>query len=1188
MAFTSEQTRAVQARGKVLVSASAGAGKTTVMIKRLADILCAGASLDNVLAVTFTKKAAANMKEKLRSELVSRLSECGEAARENIRQQLGKINAADISTIHSFCARLVRTYFYAFDGVDASFEILAGEAETAELRSRAMDNLFDRLYGKGDVPADEKFLYVVERLKKKRSDISVREAVLRAYDRLRIEPDYESVAARCESAFSREGFEKVCACLGSAIGRRCAFYAAEVDKFSRTLNFSSCADMYFAVLDDMRENFAAVAEKEDVFARSEKLTLLTKPRVREENAAADAKFAEFSKAMKKRYENLFRDIKTREEEWEAFEESGRLARAFTDLVLQFDREYAAVKREESVLDYGDLEQLAYRLVCGGGDVAAEIKKQINGKYSFVFVDEYQDVNPIQDAIINAVAGGDLFKVGDVKQAIYGFRGSRSHFFAGQLKKAAEEDGCVILPHNFRSSGAVVDAVNELFSAIMTPSVCGFDYIKEGHAMISGNQIDEACENSVDVSRGDNKTAQNGAGEISHGDNKNARGDNKTARGEACLCVFEDVGEQATAPVGVYSIVDELPAYSPPDAKCNAIKKLIDELLRSEIYDSRQKRMRPVQQGDICVLTRKKNKKSVAELERALLAEGYRVDGASEANVCDFPYVRRLVDVLSYIDNSEQDIALVSALLSPLGEMNEDDLAAIRVYGGVGREAPPFRRCAEKYARENDDKIARRLRAFYGECARLKRLSSVVGAARLIDEIISKGGFVTRYLSGEKLAAVRRLQREAYSAGGELSLNAFLAKLKAAQYKVGSPLPPSSDSIKIMTMHASKGLEFPVVIISDISAGFGGDDRGDMPYDEQFGFAPMRYDPERRVAGSTVLRKLCKMRADAEELKNEVNLFYVACTRAQNSLYIMCRGGNKYDEAGTITASRYADLFDQNGLKNIVKRHICADECEKSEDVDAGGALIFDGLKDESLYSELSATFGARICGGDTSLPVKSSATKILGLTAEDEIHPVLFEETDESETSSGVAAGLAYHAFLQHCDFSVRDIAGIKAELKSLLDCGKISEEYFALLDGTQLARILSLPRFKGIENCEIYREREFLFSLSSAEYSALAHSGGKASGGGEVNATERGDVGSVIIQGAIDLLAVWRENGVVAGADIIDYKYSGRSDGALEEKYSAQLSLYQKAVARIYKLPEDKVTRTIINIRACSEIPLD
>ena len=1140
------QKSAIEARGKVLVSASAGTGKTTVMIKRLADILASGVSLDNVLAVTFTKKAAAQMKERLRDELVSRLSDEDEEGRENIRASIGKINSADISTIHSFCARLVRTYFYALDGVDASFEIAAEEAEVNEMQSRALDNLFDRLYGRNGEEADGDFLYLVDRLKKKRNDKNVREAITEAYNRLRIEPNYTGIVQRTEHTFSEEGYKEVCELLGELIGGRCAYYVDLIDEFFPTLSEKG-REKYKEHLGDIRHNLDYVAKKRDIFDRPQKITTIRKPSRAAETIDEDMRYQAFFETLKDLFEKLFDDIKKPDDERKAFDESGKLARAFVNVVLQFDREYAAVKRDEGKLDYGDLEHLTYALVCAddGGD--NDVKAQIRGKYTYVFVDEYQDVNPIQDAILNAVADNDLFKVGDVKQAIYGFRGSRSHFFAEQLEQAAKEGNGYFLPKNYRSFDGVLNFVNELFTNVMVPSVCGFDYVGGNHVMVSGKS-------------------------------------ENTGKGEAEIRLFTKEDEEKEEANGVYAIERELPANKPLCAESVAVVDLIDELLESRIYvyDEKKKELvlRDVQAGDICVLTRKKNKQNVIDLERALLAKGRRVDGSAETNVCERADVKRMLNVLSYIDNAEQDVALAAALLSPLGDFSEDELASIRLFGGTGRGAPPFRRCAQRYAEEKGDALALKLKAFYERAEGFRKLSKCLGAARLMDEIANFGGFIAVYADGEKLADLRRLQKEAYSASGELSLPAFLSKLKAADYEVNSPLPPSSDSIKIMTMHASKGLEFPVVIVADISAKFTGDERSDMPYDEQFGFAPRYYNTADYGYDGTVLRKLTKMRAAAEELKNEINLFYVACTRAKSSLYVMCGEYKEFQKAKILTATRYSDLVDVTSMKLGAERCVSADERDKGVHGKDSVKPIGSFAVDEELYGELSRTFGKTLCGEEVNLPVKSSATKLLSLTGEDDIHPVIFREDEPNAAASSIESGVAYHRFLQLCDFAVRDEKGVKEQLENFLSKGLVTAAQYALLDAEQLVKILALPRFAAVAGEQTYREREFLCALPSGEYLAIA--------GGENVQGGNGEEHSVIVQGAIDLLVVRREGEKVVGADIVDYKYSSRADGELKGKYAAQLALYKTVLSRIYGLDKSAISTTIVNIRSCSEIALD
>ena len=422
MSATLEQTRAIKARGNVLVSASAGAGKTTVMIKRLADILEEGASLDNVLAVTFTKKAAAQMKDKLRRELIERLNGADAQRRENIRQQLGRVNTADISTIHSFCARLIRTYFYVLR-VDASFEVLTDGAEAESLKTRALDDLFDGLYKSGD-PA---FALLLDRLRKRRSDRALREMLIESYEEVRQRPDYLSLLdGACGDVYGGQGFDRVCGEYGKTLAQKFGILLSATEKFAAAFKPAQNAAGYQKVLSEIRDTLACLVREKPSFNLPARLSLSQKPKVKAETAEDDALFVKFVDGVKKKYKALVKDSEERETERERFINAGETAAAFTRVLKLFDEAYSAVKREEGKLDYGDLEHFALQLLKGGdGDVAEAVRE----KYKFVFVDEYQDVNPIQDEIIGAVAGNDIFCVGDLKQAIYGFRGSRSRFFA---------------------------------------------------------------------------------------------------------------------------------------------------------------------------------------------------------------------------------------------------------------------------------------------------------------------------------------------------------------------------------------------------------------------------------------------------------------------------------------------------------------------------------------------------------------------------------------------------------------------------------------------------------------------------------------------------------------------------------------------------------------------------------------
>lgn len=1132
MSVTPEQLKAIKARGEVLVSASAGAGKTTVMIKRLADILEDGASLDNVLAVTFTKKAAAQMKEKLRRELIARLDTADGQKRENIRLQLAKINSADISTIHSFCARLVRTYFYVLK-VDASFEVLADGAEQATLRARAMDDLFEELYR----AKDGDFFILLDKLRKKRSDKALKELVYSAYDEVRQRPRWEELLTAAESGtFTDGGFERACAEYAKSLAEKYSVLVSAIDNFAKDFKPALNSAGYMKVLAEMRETLICAMSESNPFNLPTKLCSAVKPRVRAEVADDDAAFSRFCDGVKKKYKSLTKDLETEEVERARFMQSGVVANAFSRLVKRFAAAYDGVKREEGKLDYGDLEHFAFALL-KGDECDGDVREGIRDKYRYVFVDEYQDVNPIQDEIISAVAGGDIFCVGDLKQAIYGFRGSRSRFFSDKCGQVSGRGEYIILPDNFRSGEGVIDFVNRLFSGIMVPPVCEFDYA-EGHAMRGGAMY-----------------------------NGN--------RGTAEICLFEGDENVKKEACGVYSVSGERTAAKEFSAEGVAVLSLVEEALKSEYYDSDSGRFVKVQAGDICVLTRKRANRSAQEIVRALTSK-YPVAGAAEVNICDRPEIKRMLDILSYLDNGEQDVPLVTALLSPLGGLTEPELAAVRIFGGTDRNSPNFGGCCKLYAERKSDGISQKLRLFYARAERLRTLSGSIGAARLIDEIMRVEGFSSLFDTEQKFIALRRLQREAAAPSGELYLAAFLAKIKAGGNRVTAPSALSSDCVKVMTMHASKGLEFPVVIVADISVGFGGDERAEMPFDDDFGFAPRCFG-DGRTYNSTVLRRLYAARKSREELSNEINLFYVACTRAKYALHVLSGKAESYDIIRANFAENYADLFDVSAftprilpVERQIKGNIGG--VQKVLDTSRTDQNLLENLREITAFKypfELGV-----------ELPVKSSASQLLTLLGGGENADLLFYDEIEGGADTSIESGIAYHRFLELCDFNVKDAAGIKSQLERFLLSGMITENQRRLLDVERLERILNMHAFDGIDGRSAYREREFVCRLPSADYVALRGGSDEVQAGGD-------DGNSVIVQGAIDLLHIRRENGRAVGADIIDYKYTSHGDEYLRKKYLPQLALYKSVVCKIYNLDESAVTTAIINIHACRQIDI-
>lgn len=1110
---TPQQQAAIDKRGRVIVSASAGSGKTFVMIERLVSYVEGGGDLENVLAVTFTKKAAAQMKDKLRTALIKHTAAADSDTRAHIKQQLSKIALANISTIHSFCAYLLRVYFYLLD-IDGSFEILSedGGAE-AQMRSRALENLFERLYSEEN--AD--FLYLLERYGKKRNDGSLKGLVISAYEAVRNVPDYEQLLKNTARA-DEQTFEDICAEIFADARTKCGELIAEISSFTAQNPLNAACKKIAA---EMLEILMEAEAQNDIFAPLPGFSTSRKPPRSDEDPIAK-KFFELRDYVKGRYEKLYEGIGDRETEFKNYLSTARTAAAFSDLVLAFDEEYSALKREEGKLDYGDLEHLTLKLLAMDG-----MQQEVRSRFKQVFVDEYQDVNPVQERIISLVGGENLFLVGDVKQAIYGFRGSKSEYFSKKEGEFAAHGGALMLSHNFRSAPRVIESVNASFSLLMRNDTCGIDYAAA--QMVAGGAY-----------------LPSGGGAYVH--------------------VFGKEQREKSAADGVYSVERDELRKAELSREGLAVLDVVKRELESTFYDIEAGCTRAVEPKDICILTRKRDNSSPTEIARALSAAGFSVSGGQGGNACDFSEVKQILDILSYIDNSEQDIPLASAMLSPVGGFSEEELARIKI-----AEPDPFdpvtgkklqltfrERCA-RYAAKFRDDIAEKLNEFENKIEGYRNLSHLFGAGTLIDNILHDSALEAKYYQdgAKKLKNIRRLAEAAYTPSGELGLSEFLNKIKAGGFNLPVAESGGEGSIAMMTMHSSKGLEFPVVILADVCKSFRGQGERALPFDERYGFAHRMFDMQSRVSAPTLLGKLIKLKAAREEVRGEMNLLYVACTRAKYRLHIMSAEGDKFNRWRVTGASNYAQMLDFNCFKQ-----------ENSENADfsfeePAPALISKPDKEaEEVF--LSHFMQPYAYSSSVNLSVKSSATALLKSQegeyyARDELFP---EDGDEADAAG---RGTAYHRFLQLCDFSVKDEDGIEREVERFVSEGLMPQEEAEFINARTLSDILSMPCFKMAEGAKTFREREFLCALPANSF---------------LDTDARDDV---LVQGAIDLLC--EKDGKYA---IIDYKFSSLAIPAIAAKYSKQLNLYRLAVQKILGVKAEDIEAHIVNIRTLKAVKLD
>ena len=1139
--FTAEQRAAIASEGKTIVSASAGSGKTTVMIEKIIRLIQSGCNVNEILAVTFTKKAASQMKEKLRKALIQTINDKNTTPerRAALKKQLDEVPSADISTIHSFCSKLIRSHFYAAD-VDNTFRVIGGDdAEGTAMKNAAIDELFEEGYEE----QDEAFLHLLSVYWRKKSDNNFRKILLTAYGELRDRADYK-VYLENSGKYDEETFDKVCADLFTILKDKCRYYV-EFIKEERAFFTETGGNAQIALTAELYNVLDAVLTARDYFDAC----TIQKPKFSvqrsskkdsEEKRAHMERLAAIKGKIVKIFDDELSQTLSREDELKNFLNAGKTAAALAKYLLRFDEKYEEKKRERGVLDYNDLEHKTLSLLQD-----QEIAKEIKEKYRYVFVDEYQDVNPVQEALISRISGENLFLVGDVKQSIYGFRGSKSKFFLEKQKQFSQLGASLMMKRNFRSADAVLDAVNSQFSLAMTTVSCGVDYAGTSY-----------------MERGGRYALNDGKVQI------HFLGEEEKKKAEAR---------------GVYSVKANANKREIEDRiSAKTIHAIIQNELASKWYDADAGEYRQVRYSDIAILSRKKQGQ-IAKTVAALAAEGVPVTAAAAVNICEFSEIKTLIDILSLLDNAEQDVPLCSALLSSMGNLTADDLTEIRL---AYKEEKFFRNACKRYAQENNE-LAYKLKRFYRYFEEMRDLSRIMDAGELLSKIIAETRMEARLLSRENGAAcLRRIHRfiEETSADEPLCVHAFLRRLRDLDYKIEYSENGGEDSVKVLTMHSSKGLEYPVVILDDLSALFKTGDRDEALVEEKYGIAPRAYDTEKMTKADTLLRRLHTHREAESSIADELNLYYVALTRAKYSLHLL------FKKPSVVTDVRYARSFADFTNFDVWKKYFVFDgifDVPKQ----ARMAAAFD--PDEELAREIMQSFLWKYPHtGYENLPVKSSATLLMkggeetpwetGLTAfgkETEYQGTLFDAENEDGTliKTSKEAGIAYHAFLERFDFSSlyeRDGTPVNQERIAELveEAYRQAEEENAiedirLLSKEKLTEILSNAVFQELRGMTLYKEQQFLVSLPVSEAYALKKDAPPSLLNGERDE-------EMIFQGAIDLLAVGEEE-----VRIIDYKYSQKSAKELKEHYAPQLALYRLAVSKIMDVPQEKIRCTIVNI---------
>ena len=1143
---TPDQREAIENRGgALLVSAAAGSGKTRVLTERLMSYLTDEAgpkSIDSFLIITFSRAAAAELRGRISTELAERAAQAPDSGW--LRRQNALVQRAHIGTIHSFCADLLREKCHLI-GLSPDFAI-ADDERVRQLRDIALRKVMDAAY---ETPTAD-FLLLADTVGAGRDDKRLADLVLELDAKLQSHARPEAWARAQADQFAAlpgEAGDTVWGRLLLDVARDDAvFWAGELETLGGQMALpgrEKVLKAYGPSLSDTAEGlraFAAACGRGWDAARAclpipfPRFGALRNPE--EPDFVDEVKSRrEACKAACKKLDASFADPSAK-----LMDEMRRTApaiRALLDLTTAFGRQFAAEKRRRSLVDYGDLEHMAAELLTDVAGNATDTAREVAQRFTEVMVDEYQDVSRVQDLIIRAVSqkGENLFLVGDVKQSIYRFRLADPSIFIDKYLHYAEaavarpgEPRRVLLRQNFRSRREVLEGANAVFRNIMSAELGDLDY-DDNAALVPGagyaGTVPPPELHLVAIPGGE-----------------------------------EDDGERP----------DKLAA------EATYVAEQIRCLVQSGATVEENGFVRPMGYGDVAILLRSANVAG-GVYRRELTRAGIPVLSEQSGGFFRAPEVTVLLSLLAVVDNPHQDVPLISVLRSSLFGFGSDDLAAVRAASATGDFYTALCAAAETDAR---------CRAFVDTIDRFRRRAPDMELGPFLREVYAELDCLAICCAQPQALSKRRnlmLLFELacrFEQSGYKGLRRFLLYLRGMDQRGEEPAAgtaPEHGAVRIMSIHKSKGLEFPVVFLCDTARRFNKSDaRASVLVHPALGLGPKFTDAERGIEYPTLARRAIALQLERETLSEEVRLMYVALTRAKERLFITCALPDPEKALASVGMGLGSPIAPQRLLSMAApcqwlmaaaqadgQAHLrlCMpaadgevsrnDAPEAGSDAGATAEGATDALDLDWAYPHAAAA----------SLPSKLSATELKSLMEDDPEAGKLLPgfarsfrspELANAKHLSAADRGTATHLALRFIDFSKTESPErVRREIARMQMSGHLSEEEADVVDADAICRFFQSDIGRRILGADQVL-REFPFTL-------LCRAGDFFPDGGD---------DELLLQGVVDCCI--REAGRLT---IIDYK----TDRVTAEEvpgraayYESQVRAYARAMARICQSPVD------------------
>ncbi|MGI5977648.1 MAG: helicase-exonuclease AddAB subunit AddA [Candidatus Limivicinus sp.] len=1153
---TAAQKAAIEARGSaVLVSAGAGSGKTKVLTERLMSYITAPVNphdLDSFIIITFTKAAAAELRGRIMDELAARLA--SDPGNRRLRRQSALCPRAHIGTIHSFCASVLRENCHLLN-MSPDFKIV-DEERAQSMKEAALERVLEQHYARPeDYPG---FKELADTAGAGRDDSRLAGIVLSLHEKMQCHARPEKWAEAQVELLSTPAKDVAETPWGqevlSSARDNAAYWAEELERVIREMSAvdkisEAYSPSFCEAADGLRELSRSLTIGWD---RARDCLPVKFPALGRVRNSPDPALSEMAKdrwnACKKAMARLEGVLASPSEKLlSEMAETAPAMKALLALTMSFDEAYSRDKKRNGLVDYSDLEHMAAKLLTNEDDSPTELARSISQSCTEVMVDEYQDVSRVQDSIFRAVSdeGKKLFLVGDVKQSIYRFRLADPEIFTSKYLSyrdaaaaAPGEAKRVILQDNFRSRREIIDCINSVFSLCMSRKLGDIDY-DENAALKSG----ASYEGSVPAPE---------------------------------LLLLElsktEDGEE------------------PPD-KTVLEARLVGREILNLMSSGVEVDGRPLEYGDIAILMRSAN--AVGPVyRRELAAMGIPMATGQGGGFFTSLEVSGLMSLLAVIDNPHQDIPLIAVLRSPAFGFSADELTEIR---SADRDSDFYG--ALRAAGEKNEKC----RSFLALLEELRDISPEFSASELLWQLINRldllavcsalpDGAQRRANLMELLELSGRFDSTAYR-----GLHRFVLWLRQLSEKGQEPGggAASDSAVQIMTVHKSKGLEFPVVFLCDTARRFNRQDIKDcVLVHPELGLGSKLTDLKKHIEYPTLARNAIRLRIEREMLSEEMRLLYVALTRARERLIITAAvkkpgelieksafGGTKPLSPEILSgASAPVNWLVSAALadgEEHLKIRVCQSETEEEElpaEIDTAGA-------DEETRAELERRLSFVYPHRDAEeLPSKITATELKGRDEEDEdalnIAPKrerrfrLPDFARASKPLSGAERGIATHLALQYLDFEkTGSIEEVRSEIERLKTLSFLSERDAEAVDAGAIFKLFSSELGERMRNADKLL-REFKFSLLCDA--------------GEIYGRGAGE--ELLLQGVVDCCMI--EKGKLC---IIDYKTDRvRNRAELRERvelYTGQIRAYAAALSRIFKMEVSESLLYFLSIGEIAEI---